>query len=371
MNAEYAVALELAKGLAATPSQIERVASKTSQEAARWAFGQWDCRERGKTKFAAAESMLLTRTALEQATHERVAAYHASRFPPGVLVADLCCGIGGDLIALATRGPAIGFEVDPELAEHASHNLRVHGLEAEVRVASGLDHASDFEFVFADPSRRPGGRRTLDPSRFEPDPFALAEKMKEMNLAALKLSPMLDDDVLESFGGELEFVSFGGECREALVWLGRSVEVGRWAVQVETGSSIRAGPACFWSIEALDWIAEVDPAVIRAHALGVLGSSLGAAELGTSTGYLTADELPQSPWIRRFRVVYDGPWRPQEIQAELRSRKVRLSAIKTRARGVDPTLARAKLRDEGPVELVLMLYPVEKRVRAALVEPKD
>jgi len=38
----------------------------------------------------------------------------------------------------------------------------------------------------------------------------------------IKLSPMLDDRVLESTGGRLEFVSLGGECREVLVGVAQS-----------------------------------------------------------------------------------------------------------------------------------------------------
>ncbi len=156
-------ALELAAGRSPTAREIQRVADQTSSEAAAWAFGQWDLRARAKSKFKLAEHMLFTREALEQATNEALAAYHARLFPAGSLVVDLTAGIGADLIALARRGPTVGFELDEERAEYTQHNLVVHGLDAKVNVMDS-SNAFGHEFAYADPARRVESRRTLDPS---------------------------------------------------------------------------------------------------------------------------------------------------------------------------------------------------------------
>ena len=60
--------------------------------------------------------MFFTRLGLEQATDAWVARYKATRFPAGQLLADLCCGIGGDLMALSERGPTRGVDRDPVAA---------------------------------------------------------------------------------------------------------------------------------------------------------------------------------------------------------------------------------------------------------------
>src|SRR5688500_5566620 len=62
---------------------------------------QVQLRQKAREKFAAASRMFYTKLALEQATDESVAGYKASRFPAAGRVADLCCGIGGDLLSLA------------------------------------------------------------------------------------------------------------------------------------------------------------------------------------------------------------------------------------------------------------------------------
>ena len=91
---------------------------------------QVELRRRAQSKFTAAAGMFFTPQGLEQATDETVAAYKAARFPSAAPVADLCCGIGGDLQALAARGPVIGVDRDPGVAVLAAANLRVVENEA-------------------------------------------------------------------------------------------------------------------------------------------------------------------------------------------------------------------------------------------------
>jgi hypothetical protein len=77
-----------------------------SVERAHLVIDQVELRRRARDKFAIADRMFFTRKGLEQATDEQIAAVKAARFPAGQPLADLCCGIGGDLIALA-RGVGV------------------------------------------------------------------------------------------------------------------------------------------------------------------------------------------------------------------------------------------------------------------------
>lgn len=93
MTPSRLTALARAEGKAPTAANIAEVSRVVSAEDAAWAFTQWALRERARAKFPDADRMLFTREALEQATPYAVARYHASRFPAGVLVADLTAGI--------------------------------------------------------------------------------------------------------------------------------------------------------------------------------------------------------------------------------------------------------------------------------------
>lgn len=303
------------------------------------------------------------REALEQATHERVAAYHASLFPDGALVADMTAGIGADLIALAARGPVVGFELDAERAEYARHNLDVYGLEGEVRVQDSLAAAPP-EYAFADPARRVEGRRTLKLDEFSPDPRVITERFRGLALGVMKLSPMLRDDDLESLGVGLEFLSFGDECREALVLAGREAKPGRWAVHIETGARIEAKDPTASTDTPEEFLFDADPAAVRAHALG----ALNLTSLGDSNGYLTGPEWVGSPWLRTYRVLHHGKADAKTTKAALRSLEAGTPELKQRGAGLDLIRERKAYAMDGKRAVSLVIWPVGRSLRHTIVE---
>src|SRR5690606_30040323 len=103
------------------------------------------------------------RLGLEQATDEVVAQYKAQRFSAGEPIADLCCGVGGDLVALAQRGPVAGVDANPAVALLAEANCRALAHASSVRVLADRAETCDLPDIAAwhiDPDRRATGRRT-------------------------------------------------------------------------------------------------------------------------------------------------------------------------------------------------------------------
>jgi SAM-dependent methyltransferase len=368
MGPERLRALDLARDLLPSASNLERLAGEVGPELARWAALQWDLRRRARAKFSRALEMLFVQEGLEQATHEAVAAWRASRFADGVLVADLTCGVGGDLLALARRGPAIGFDTDPDRLECARHNLAVHGLDAEVRQADCLSAPWDFTCAIADPGRRVGGRRLREPDRFMPGPAALTARMAGLDLGCIKLSPMLTDEYLGSLSGSIEFVSYGGECREACLWLGRRAEPGRWAVRVEDGHRLPAGST--W--EAVEdpgaYVLEADPAAIRAHSLGTLCDRHAARPLGQSNGYLAAKAPVSDPWVKCYEVVGPAPLQERRMRSLLAGLGAHVLDVKMRGMPFEPASVLPSRRP-GPEPLLLLACMVAGRPKAWLVRP--
>lgn len=308
--------------------------------------------------------MLFTPEGLEQATHEAVAAYHARRFPKGARVADLTCGIGADLIAVAGRGPVVGFEVDSEAAACALHNAWVHGLEVDVRIEDCLTAAWEFEFAFADPSRRAAGRRLRRLDDFSPRPGELAERMRALELGLMKLSPMLRDDALDSLGPGREFVTFGWECREALVALGRMATRGVSAVRAADGLRLEQGATPLPVATApAEWFFEADPAAVRADALG----SFGLARVGGSHAYLTGAERIESPWLRAWPVHADLPADARRILGALRDAGLAAVELKSSGATVDIDAWRRTLRAAKGEPSALAFYPVGRSQRCAVL----
>ena len=335
----------------------KQLAKKYGDEAARWASLQVDLRKKARAKFANADSMLFDREALEQATHEGVAEYHASCFPAGTSVVDITVGIGADMIALSGFGAATGFELDPMRADYARHNCP----NVDIRTEDGLVFAlaNDCPYIWADPDRRDiAGKRLNDPSAYEPDPALIP---RDRELTGIKLSPLLFDEYLETVGDRIEFVSYRGECREAIAWSGKSVEPGFFCVDAETGLKLPRHEVEDAVNNAYEVIFDSDPAAVRAHALG----NFGLPQLGDSPGYLTGEEVVSCPWLRAYEVLYKESGDFKRIKEFLRKNNLRVFEVKQRGAGIDPPTIIKQLKTEGdPVSLIA--WRVEKSVRFAV-----
>src|ERR1700679_1120382 len=123
------------------------------------ATAQHELRLAARAKFSRAMEMLFTRAGYEQSSAEPIARYRAARFGAARRVADLCCGIGGDLLALASGREALAVDRDEVHTRLALHNAGVYGEAANVCavVADVRDIRLDgFDAVFIDPAPRSG-----------------------------------------------------------------------------------------------------------------------------------------------------------------------------------------------------------------------
>ena len=150
------------------------------------------------------ERLFFTPVGLEQATDGWTAAYKAGRFPAGGRVIDFCCGIGGDLMALAARGPAHGVDRDPVAALFAEANCRALAQTLRSRparqgpavtvsvgeVASSRLSADDFWHI--DPDRRATGRRTTHVELHDPPAEVIDDLLAAAPAGAVKLAPAAD-----------------------------------------------------------------------------------------------------------------------------------------------------------------------------------
>src|SRR5215831_16380737 len=77
------------------------------------ALAQHELRLRARAKFTRAMDMYFTRPGLEQASAEAIARDRSARYKDAARVMDLCCGIGGDLVALAEGREVLAVDTDP------------------------------------------------------------------------------------------------------------------------------------------------------------------------------------------------------------------------------------------------------------------
>ncbi len=181
-----------------------------------------ELRQRAMAKFDAAHRLFFTPVTLEQATDQAVAACKAARFPEGQPIADLCCGIGGDLFGLAERGEASGVDLDPIHSLLAEANCRELDLPTrEVMTADAtmipLEH---FAAWHIDPDRRATGRRATRLDRLQPTQAALQQMLSHNPHGAIKLAPATMIPEPWPAMCERQWIGSGRECRQQVLWFG-------------------------------------------------------------------------------------------------------------------------------------------------------
>ncbi len=190
-------------------------------------------RREAAVKFPFADRLYLTREALEQASSWQVAAYRAQRYREYGILLDLGCSVGGDTLALAAVAPTIGVDIDPLRLAMAQLNLGALGkadrsdfLQADLTqpltfIESVLGEAGRGQAgIFYDPARRQSGRRIRSVRAYQPPLHVVKSWLSGVPSIGVKISPGVNLAELREYQAEVEFISLGGDLKEAVLWFG-------------------------------------------------------------------------------------------------------------------------------------------------------
>ncbi|WP_307853989.1 THUMP-like domain-containing protein [Streptomyces tagetis] len=333
------------------------------------ALGQARLRQRAVAKFGARDAarMFFTPDGVEQSTRASVAAHRAGRLAAlGVRsVADLCCGIGGDAIALARAGiRVLAVDRDPVTVAAARANARELGLDAliEVREADVTEVGTGgCDAVFVDPARRggrPGGGRIFAPEAYSPPlSWAVEAARTAPRAAALKLAPGIPHEVVPE-GAEAEWISDGGEVKEAVLWFGTEPGTVR--------ATLLPGPRTLLSRRLPDppvrppgrYLYEPDGAVIRAHLVAEAAEEVGGGLLDPTIAYVTSDALVTTEYATAYEITDRMPFNLKKLKALLRERGIGTLTVKKRGSAIEPEELRRKVRPQGPNAATVFLTRV-------------
>jgi len=341
------------------------------------ALTQARLRARAVPKFGReAARMLFTPDGLEQATRPGVARRHARRFAAAGArsVADLCCGIGGDLRALGEAvDRVLGADRDPVTVEVARANVTVWGLAGRVDVRCGdvleVDLAG-WEGVFVDPARRrAGGGRTFDPRAYSPPYDEVLRIVSGVPAAGIKLAPGIPHRVLPA-GAEAEWVSDGGDVVECALWLGSLAGgVARRATLLPSGASLTGSGDVRADVGPVArYLYEPDGAVIRAGLVAEAAAQVDGHLVDPTIAYVTSDVLTRTPFLTAYEVTDVLPFGVKRLRSLLRSRGVGRVVVKKRGSAVTPEELRRQLRLSGPEEATIVLTRVAGAATVLLVE---
>jgi len=351
-----------------------RLSKRNEPRTARVALATAILRRRAAAKFSRAAEMFFEREALEQSSGERVARHRARRMiGAGVRrVADLCCGLGGDAIALAERAEVVAVDLDPLRLRLCELNLGAYGRQARLIEGDALAvDLSGVDAVFVDPDRRVEGRRQTSLSACSPPLGELLRRLPAGMPACAKVAPGVPWAEVAGLGGEVEFVSLAGELKECVLWLGPYRSAARRATALPSGACLAAdepapSPRCSAPGR---YLYDPDPAVIRAGLVTDLGRSLGAWQLDTEIAYLSGDAMQQTPLARAYRVEESLPFHLGRLRELLRERGVGSVSVQRRGSAVEPEELVRKLKLRGDETRTLVLTRTQGRPWALVVAP--
>ena len=327
---------------------------------------------RAAAKFSRAGEMFFTRAGLEQASSELAARHRAARYGGARLVADLCCGIGGDLVALAAGGPVLAVDRDPLHLRMARANAEVLGVAGNVSTAAAdVRDASlaGVDAVFVDPARR-AGRRRLRAGDSEPPLGWCLGLADRVGRVGIKAAPGLPHEAVPP-GWELEFVAVGRELKEAVAWSPAAATAARRATILLAGQPgghtlERAAGELATAATAVavrppgEFLYDPNPAVTRAGLVQELARMLGAWKIDEQIAFLSTDAaVPPTPFARALRVIDSAPWNQKRLPERLRALDIGAVDIRRRGLAGDVEALHRQLRLSGSRRATLVMTRVD------------
>lgn len=330
-------------------------------------------RRRAVAKFSRAGEMFFTREALEQSSGEAVSSYRTRRFAQFHRLADLPCGIGGDLINLARLAPTLAVERDPLLLRMAEANAAVYEVRQNIdfRQADLAEmETPDVDAIWFDPSRRVGGRRKLSLADYDPPVSTMLERWtKAVPAIGVKVAPAVSYDEIPT-DCEVEFISEHGELKDAVLWFGPLRTVGRRATLLPSEAALTDEPVADIDIkEPGAYLYEPDPAVIRAHLVEHLAARIDSWKLGEDIAYLSSHTLSPTLFARAYQIHEVMPFSLKKLNEALKSLGASRVVIKRRGSPVEPEEIEKKLKLKGDREVTVVLTRSSGRSMAILCQP--
>jgi hypothetical protein len=324
------------------------------------ALTQQSLRIAGRAKFSLADAMYFTRPGLEQASSDLTAVHSAERFAGQQLVADLCCGIGGNLAALANvAGHVLAVDADLQTLTYGRQNAKVHGRADAVTPACAdvRDLAlagSAVEGIFIDPARRAGERRFRAGDCTPPLDWCLG-LASQVPAVCIKAAPGLPHELVPP-GWEIEFVATGRNLKEALLWSPALATTTRRATLLPAGDTLtfESGPVVPVRAPG-DFLLDPSPAVTRAGLVEQLARALGAWKIDPMIAFLAAARPVTTPFARTLRVLESMPWNERQVARRLRDLGIGTADIRRRglAGDVQQIHRRLGLSGDGSATIVI------------------
>ena len=310
---------------------------------------QVQLRLHAKTKFENAPAMFFTRRALEQSTGERLSKYKAAKFAKLKNVADICCGIGGDLLPLAFRGgETVGLDSDELTAMFARKNLEAVGATQATVTCDTFENfdIGAFDGLHFDPDRRVT-KRTVRGDSFTPKLSEIFERVNDDQSVAIKVAPATPVHDGTDTQAEIEWIGDNRECKQQVIWQGpATARPGRRTATFVTSTDEAHQFSCSLKKANCDRpkppkelgpaIYEPHPTVLAGRLVNAMARTYDLRPVDPMVDYLTGVPTEKCRLLRKFRIDVQMRLNLKLLVKELRARKI--GKIVVKKRGVDQTI---------------------------------
>jgi hypothetical protein len=358
------------------PAELDRLRKRAPAGLVAAAVRLTTARRKAAEKFERGGRMWVEPVGVEQATAEPVARHKAERFRGRPIVVDLCAGIGGDAIALASSSRVVAVDLDPGMCRRLRWNAEVY--EVADNVLAVRARAESFPIpsgarIHIDPDRRARrDRRARALEDYAPGPAAWADLIDRVPGGAIKLSPAADFARLfpPGSGCETELISLRGECKEATVWFGELAGCRRRATRLPENQTwtdrdgVDAKPSGI--SPPSDWIFDPDPSLIRAGLLDGFARFHRLSRIADGVDYLTGPEPVDTSFLSAFAVREVSTVDLKHLRRMIQRHDVGTLEIKVRGLDVSPESLRARLKPRGDESATLLLIGGSGPSRAVL-----
>lgn len=248
---------------------------------------------------------------LQLSTPEIVAAYIAKRLKTDI-IADLGCGIGGQVIFFARECKKVyAVERDPEKLEYAKKNCELYGVKnvefilGDALEKSTVEKVSDANIIFSDPAR-PLSEKERTLANLEPPLTEILRLYSDVTPELAFHAPPQMPPSRINLDCEHEYLSLNGQLNRLTLYFGALKECERSAVVLPGGARLCSSDAAAIKInEPGEYVYEPEPSVVKAELLNELAHDIEGK--GDEIFYykgdgkrtlLTSSKLIRSPFIK-------------------------------------------------------------------------
>jgi len=358
---------ELQKKSTFTINEVQKLIEESPEKPIKDLLTQVDIQKKIGWKLIYPEDLIFTRKGAEQCSSSLIAEYNASKMESYEKVADLCCGIGIDLISLAKKKEIVfAVDSDEETLLAAQFNCRSQNITNVIFINDKAENfKTEVDAVYADPDRRKNNKRNIKAEDYSPSLEDLLRLNIKFPNMIIKLSPAVNYKSFKiRMDHTLEFVSEKGTLKEILLCLGdlKTKNVNRKAVLLPQSLNITDDKVCNIAVNRIDeYVYEPDPAIIRAGLAAELASKIGFNLIDDRSAILTSNHKIDDSYGKLYQVQEILPYSLRNLKIYLKANEIGELILKTRGFSESVETFRRKLRLRGKNKVIIYILKLSNK----------